>query len=117
MIIPVPTTSHRRRVPVKLPAAPAPPPATPSVVSVVVDTFNNTADVTFSQAVTWDGSGNGSFTTGTGGGSWTFQLAPNVIRLSPNCGTIFYVGESWSWDEPDTSLSPTPDPTQTGFCT
>src|SRR5438552_996067 len=95
----------------------APPlPATPMVLSVVVDTFNNTVDVTFDRPVTWDGSGNGTFDTSVGGGSWTFQLAANVIRLSPNCGTIFTIGADWVWDAPDSSLSPTPDPGQSGVC-
>src|SRR5438046_1780594 len=115
MLLPTPPQFRKRRGRAKSPSAP-PPPTPPTVLSAVVDTFSTTVDVTFSQPVTWDGAGNGEFDTSVGGGSWTFQLAPNVMRLSPNCGSVFAIGADWSWDAPDTSLSPTPDPAQSGVC-
>jgi len=61
---------------------PPPPPPPPMVMSAVIDPVNNTLDVMFDQPVTWDGSGAGTFTTGVGGGAWSEQVAPDVIRLA-----------------------------------
>jgi hypothetical protein len=85
------------------------------VVSAVVDSFGTFVFVSFDQPVTWDGSGAGTFDTNVGGGTWDYQPDAQVLRMSPNCGTVWVAGATWSWDAPDDSLSPVPDPTQTGI--
>jgi hypothetical protein len=93
-----------------------PPPAAPRVLAVLVDDSNGTLEVDFDREVTWDGVGHGTFNTSTGGGAWGMQIAPTVLQLVPDCGTIFTHGATWAWDSPDDSLSPIPDPAQSGTC-
>src|SRR5690242_11934 len=104
MLIPLPPKSHRKR-PGKPRVAPAPAPAAPRVLDVSVNEGDGSLRVTFDQPVTWDGVGPGTLSTSTGGGQWANQLAPDLLRMEPNCGTIFTFGATWSWDAPDTSLS------------
>jgi hypothetical protein len=85
------------------------------VVSAVLDSSGSFVFVTFDKPVTWDESGMGSFMTSVGGGTWDYQPDANVIRCTANCGTVWVPEVPWSWSEPDTSLSPIPDPTQTGL--
>ena len=105
---------HHRRKPV-VATSPPPPPPGPRVALADVDEANGWIDVVFDQAVTWDG-GHGTFVTSTGSGSWGTQVDAVTIRLYPDCGVIFEEGATWSWESPDGSLTPTPDPTQTGIC-
>jgi hypothetical protein len=87
------------------------------VVGAVVDPENNLLEVTFDQAVTWDGVGAGTFTTAVGGGSWAEQLDAVTLRLAPDEGVVFEIDAAWEWTAADASLSPVPDPGQTGVCT
>ena len=83
--------------------------------AAVFDEPSGTIDVLFDRVVTWDGSGHGTFQTSTGSGGWGMQVDPVTIRLYPDCGSMFESGATWSWESPDGSLTPTPDPTQSGI--
>lgn len=90
--------------------------AVPSVVSAVVLDADNVA-VTFDQAVTWNGSGVGTFQVGGNPNSWIAQLSPTSLQSNDGGGALMSPGQAWAWSGSDAALSPVPNPAQTGVTT
>ena len=87
--------------------------SSPLVQSVAVDELNDSnIFVFFDQAVTWNGVGSGTFEVNANPITWIGQL--DGATLKGTGAGPFSSGDSWDWMSPDSSLSPVPDPGQTG---
>jgi hypothetical protein len=71
-------------------------------------------EVQFNQAVTWDGVGAGTFTSNGNTGTWVTQIAADRLGWNINSGGVT-PGDVWAWSGADSSLTPVPDPSQTGI--
>lgn len=86
----------------------------PEVISVTIDPGDDTLiTVVFDQAVTWDGVGNGTLVTEAQPQFWLTQIDAFTIQAQSLAGLT--PGNGWSWSSPDSSLSPVPNPAQTGI--
>jgi hypothetical protein len=90
--------------------------AVPSVVSAVALDADN-VEVTFSQPVTWDGLGAGTFVVGITAMIWVSQSSASSIICNDGGGALMGPGQAWSWSASDSSLSPVPNPAGTGVTT
>lgn len=87
--------------------------AAPLITSVTVNELNDSeVFVAFDQPVTWDTVGSGTFAILSNPIIWSAQ--DDSVTLRGSGAGPFAPGDPWNWDAPDTSLSPVPDPGQTG---
>lgn len=91
-------------------------PAAPLVILAQTD-GTDTIIVQFDQDVTWDNNLGGQFEANGSGGNWISQIGNDVIAWQDGSAATHAPGEPWLWGATDPTLSPAPDPTQTGTTT
>lgn len=94
-------------------ASAAPPPSGPQVVSVVADVLDGTYTVTFDQTVIWNGTDTGTFEVNGETGGWQSQIDAQTLEFQTASQTAA-PALPWDWASEDDSLTPVPDPSQTG---